>query len=380
MVQKTIKDNRITRILKVILIFILLYAFLVSISLIGHSFKGFGKEFTDMLIKTTSNPLIGFFVGLLATSIIQSSGTVTSTIVAFVASGMLSVRNAVPIVMGANIGTTVTNTLVALGHFSRREEFKRALSCSTMHDFFNILTAVVLLPIELSTHYLERTAGFFAEIFCEFSGLNIRSPLEIIIKPALNVIDRFYCDSMHLPVKLASVFMLITALLTLFFSLFYGMKIMRSLIIRRTEVVLNNVLEKNAAIVMLMGMVFTALVHSSSVTTSLLVPIVASGILSVENAFPLTLGANLGTTITAMIASLTGNVAAVTIAFTHFLFNLTGILIFYPLKILRRIPLAMAKGMGEIAYRKPLYAFLYVITTYFVIPAILIFISRTIKW
>jgi sodium-dependent phosphate cotransporter len=378
-VADTVKDNRIARTLKIIAVIILLYTFLTSISLMGHAFKGFGQPFAETLIRTTSNPFIGFFVGLLATSVIQSSGTATSMIVAFVASGTLGVRCAIPIVIGANIGTTVTNTLVALTHFSRREEFKRALSCSTMHDFFNILTAIALLPIELSTHFLERTAGFIAARFCEFSGMTVESPLKVIVKPAVNAINSIFLDVLQFERIPAYVFMLIIAILILFFSLFYGMRIMRSLIIKRTEVVLNNVLGRNAAIVMFMGLLFTALVHSSSVTTALLVPIVASGILSMENAFPITLGANLGTTITAMLAALTGNVAAVTIALVHFLFNLTGIFIFYPLRIIRRIPLAMARGMGEIAYKKPLLAFTYVLAVFFVIPGLMIFISQLLK-
>ena len=379
MVADSARDTRIIRNIKIIASILLLYTFLVSISLMSHAFKGFGREFAEMLIRTTSNPFIGFFVGLLATSIIQSSGTTTSMIVAFVASGVLSVRSAIPIVIGANIGTTVTNTLVALTHFSRREEFRRAMGCSTMHDFFNILTAAILLPIELSTHFLERTAGFLATRFCEFAGMTVHNPLDVIIKPAIRIIDRIFIDFMHLPVKLASGFMLITALIILFLSLIYGMRIMRSLVMRRTEVVLNNILGRNAALVMLMGVIFTAFVHSSSVTTAILVPIVASGILTMENAFPITLGANLGTTLTAIIASLTGNVAAVTIAFAHLLFNTTGILIIYPLKAIRRIPLAMARKMGEIACKKPFYAFMYVLTVFFIIPGFLIFISRMLK-
>ena len=225
MVQETIKETRTIRIFKVIAAIFLLYTFLLSISLMGHAFKGFGREFAETLIQTTSNPFIAFFVGLLATSIIQSSGTVTSMIVAFVAAGVLSVRSAIPIIMGANIGTTVTNTLVALGHFSRREEFKRAFSCSTMHDFFNILTAAILLPIELSTHVLERTARLLATRFCEFSGMTVKSPLDVIIKPAVRVVDGIFINFMHFPVKTASFFILIVALCMLFFSLFFVVKI-----------------------------------------------------------------------------------------------------------------------------------------------------------
>ncbi len=379
MVQDAIKENKIIRSIKILSVVMLLYTFLLSISLMSHAFKGFGSGFAETLIRTTSNPFIGFFVGLLSTSIVQSSGTVTSTIVAFVASGALSVRCAIPIIMGANIGTTVTNTLVALGHFSRREEFRRAISCSTVHDFFNLLTAMILLPLELSTHYLERTAGFLAARFCEFSGLDVKNPLDFIIKPSIKAIHGVFIDLMHIPLKIASFFMLILALTVLFLSLFYGMRVMRSLIIGRTEAILNNILGRNAALVMIMGMLFTALVHSSSVTTSMLVPIVASGILSVENAFPITLGANIGTTFTAILASLTGNAAAVTIAFAHFIFNLTGIIIFYPVKAMRKIPLSLARKMGEIAHRKPFYAFMYVFIVFFGIPGLLIFISRMLK-
>lgn len=374
--QDIYQENGMMRTLKIIAVFLLLYTFLTSISLMGHAFKGFGSGFVETLIKTTSNPFIGFFVGLLATSIIQSSGTTTSMIVAFVAADVLTVRSAIPIIMGANIGTTVTNTLVAIGHFTRREEFKRALNCSTMHDFFNIMTAAILLPLELSTHYLERTAGFLARHFCEFSGMSVESPLNVIIKPAIRAIEGFFIVFMGLPQKPASIFMLLTALAILFFSLFFGIKLMHTLVIKRTEVVFNNILGKNAVLVMFMGVLFTALVHSSSVTTSLLVPIVASGILTVENAFPVTLGANLGTTFTAILASLAGNMAAVTIAFAHLLFNMTGIILIYPIKAIRRIPLRMAAKMAEFAYRNPLYAITYVFIVFFVIPTLLILISR----
>ena len=380
MITETARSNKIIHILKIIAVIALLYTFLVSISLMSHAFKGFGREFSETLIRTTSNPFIGFFVGLLATSIVQSSGTTTSMIVAFVASGVLSVRCAIPIVMGANIGTTVTNTLVALTHVTRKEEFKRAIGCSTMHDFFNVLTAMILLPLELTTHFLERTAGFLASKFCEVSGMTVKNPLAIIVKPAINFIDGIYTNFMNLPIKVASGFMLVTALIILFLSLIYGMKIMRSLVMSRTEVVMNNILGRNAALVMFMGVIFTALVRSSSVTTAILVPLVASGIITMENAFPITLGANLGTTLTAIIASLTGNVAAVTIAFAHLIFNTTGILIIYPFKSIRKIPLTMARKMGEMAYKNPPYAFLYVLITFFLIPGLLIFISRIIKW
>ena len=79
----------------------------------------------------------------------QSSSASTSVIVGLVASGALGVEQAVPMVMGANIGTTVTNTLVSLGHVRQSAEFKRAFAAATVHDFFNVLAVSILLPIEL---------------------------------------------------------------------------------------------------------------------------------------------------------------------------------------------------------------------------------------
>ena len=114
----------LSRAFKIISVLFFLYLFFVSISLMSHAFKGFGSGFAERLIATTSNPFVGLFIGILATSIIQSSGTTTSMVVVLVASGTLSVRSAIPIVMGANIGTTVTCTLVALTHITRKEEFK----------------------------------------------------------------------------------------------------------------------------------------------------------------------------------------------------------------------------------------------------------------
>ena len=147
----------------------------------SHAFTGFGSGFAERLIATTSNPFVGLFIGILATSIIQSSGTTTSMIVAFVAAGVLSIRSAVPIIMGANIGTTVTNTLVALGHITRKEEFKRAFSGSTLHDFFNLMTVLILFPIEMSTHYLERAGLFLSSVFCNIGGAAITNPIKVII-------------------------------------------------------------------------------------------------------------------------------------------------------------------------------------------------------
>ncbi len=370
----------LSRVLKITSILFFLYLFLISISLMSHAFKGFGAGFAEQLITTTSNPFVGLFIGILATSIIQSSSTTTSMVVAFVASGVLSVRCAIPIVMGANIGTTVTNTLVALGHITRKEEFKRALSGSTIHDFFNILAVIILFPIEMTTRYLERTATFLSSIFCDVGGVQFTSPVKMVVKPAVNFIDGLVRhvtpgDSGILP----SGILLALAVVFLFLALYYIVRIMRGLVIKKVDMVFGRVIGKAVILSMFMGMLFTAIVQSSSITTSILVPLIAAGILEIEQSFPIVLGANVGTTVTAILASFTGNIAGITVAFVHLIFNLTSIIIIYPLKALRNIPLKAARFMSEKCAGHKAFAFIYVLTTFYVIPIIVILLARYFK-
>jgi sodium-dependent phosphate cotransporter len=155
---------------------------------------------------------------------------------------------------------------------------------------------------------------------------------------------------------------------------------MKSLVISKTEAVFDNVLGGNPIVGMLAGLIFTTIVQSSSITTSLLVPMMGAGIITVETVFPIVLGANIGTTTTAILASFaTGNIAAVTVAFVHFLFNTLGVLIIYNIKVFREIPIKLAKSLGEVAFHKRRYILLYVLSVFFLIPLILITISKLLK-
>lgn len=343
----------------------------------GAAFKGFGKGFAENLIATTSNPFVGLFIGILATSLIQSSSTTTSIVVGIVGSGGLTIPCAIPIIMGANIGTTVTNTLVSLGHVTKRREFMRAISGATVHDFFNLICVAIMFPLELMTGFLSKGATLMEKTFEGAGGFKATSPIKVITKPVVHwihdLIEKIAPDSS----TTVYVVMLLLSVVILFFALYYIVKLMRSLIIERAEIVLNNLISKHGIISIIIGTLFTIFVQSSSITTSLLIPLVAAGILTVEAIFPITLGANIGTTTTAILASFaTGNPAAITIAFAHFLFNLFGAIFIYPIPYFRQIPIRLAKGLGRMAAVRRWYAFAYVITLFFIIPGILILISR----
>ncbi|MBT7424256.1 MAG: Na/Pi cotransporter family protein, partial [Candidatus Marinimicrobia bacterium] len=148
--NQILSSSRLLNTLKVVAILSILYMFLVSIGMIGLGFKGLGRGFAEQLLSSSAAPLIGLFIGILATSLIQSSSTTTSLVVGMVAAGtfgndpILAVTAAIPYIMGANIGTSVTNTIVALGHIVNKNEFKRAFSASIVHDFFNVLSVIIL--------------------------------------------------------------------------------------------------------------------------------------------------------------------------------------------------------------------------------------------
>lgn len=351
----------------VVLLFIfgIIYTFLLSINLMGYAFGLLGKNFAAALIRGTSNPFVGLFIGILTTSLIQSSSCTTSILVGLVASGSMTITNAIPIVMGANIGTTVTNTIVSLAHITRKQEYKRAISGATVHDFFNLTSVIILFPLELRFHILERTARFLTPKLSYGEGLYFKSPLKIATQPAVNLLSQI----LHHPVA-----MLIFALIALFVSLWLFSYILRNYVTGKAEFYLENRLFKNSLRSFAIGLLLTAIVQSSSCTTSIIIPLVASDILSVESIFPYVLGANLGTTVTALLAAVaTSSPASLTVAVSHFLFNLFGICIVYPV---RWIPIGLAKGLGSMAYKGRYIAVIYTIVIFFLLPLLLIFIAR----
>lgn len=317
LIKNKISKEKFQIFFKIFLLILFLYLFLLAIELLGSSLKLFSGDFVEKLIITTSNPFVGLFIGIFITSIIQSSSVTTSITVGMVAGGVLTLKNAVPIIMGANIGTTVTNTIVALTHITRKEEFKRAFAAGTVHDFFNLLACAALFPLEISFHPLEKSASFLAQSFANIGGLKFVSPLKLITEPVVLFLKNL--------IPLIPI-LIILSLLLIFFALTFLVKILKSLVLKKFEIFLDKYLFRNTLTAFLLGLIFTATIQSSSAATSLVIPLAAGGLLTLSQIFPYTLGANLGTTVTAILASLvTDNQVAVSAAFTHFVFNMFGI-------------------------------------------------------
>ena len=331
-----------SKILKAVIIIASVYLFLLSIKLLGHSFKLFGKGFAETMIQMTSNPFAGLIIGIVTTSLIQSSSTTTSIVVGLVAGDALSLHNAIPIVMGANIGTTITNTIVSFGHIRNRIEFRRAFSVGLVHDLFNVCSVIILFPIEIHFHIIAKTAAKLETLFAGAGGVKMFNPLKIILDPVIDILSKLICC-----LPFANIFMIVISLALLFFALGSLIKNIRSLVLNKIELIINQYLFRNDVFGFIFGIIMTAVVQSSSVTTSLIIPLAGAGLVRIRQVFPYTLGANIGTTVTAILAALaTQNNVAITVAFSHLCFNIFGIIIFYPLKF---IPIGLAELIGRTA-------------------------------
>ena len=358
-------------------VFGLIYTFLVGVSSLESGIKVMGADTQESLFSSVSNPVAGLFIGILGTVLVQSSSASTSVIVGLVGTGALGVGDAVPMVMGANIGTTVTNTLVALAHMRQSEEFKRAFAAATVHDFFNLMAVGILLPVELATGVLSTLAENISSRLVGSAGSEWKSPIKKWVKEPVGWLKDLG-DAIGAAGNVLGTFLVIVGLVIILLSLAYITKNMRQLVADRIEASLNRVLGTGAGrVAMVLGLLITISVQSSSITTSIMIPLAAAGVVTLRNIYPVTLGANVGTTITALLAALAASrPEALTVGIVHTLFNLGGIALLYPIPAVRYIPVRAAENLARIAVQRRVIAIAYVVTAFIVIPLLGVAILR----
>ena len=361
---------------KWILIVLLVYGLLLAVSMIGSGFKIAAGDHAKELFAFASNPVTALVIGIVATALIQSSSTVTSIIVGLVAGG-LPVSIAIPMVMGANIGTTITNTIVSLGHVKAGEEFKRAFAAATIHDFFNLISVIIFLPLEIMFGFLDKAGAYLANLLVggdpmSVGGFNFIKP---IVKPVVGTLKDIF-TGVGMQDMFLGIFMIIFGIGLIFVVITYIGKILKVLMVGKAKDVLHNAVGKGPVSGIASGTLITVLVQSSSTTTSLIVPLAGSGVFTLRQIYPFTLGANIGTTITALLAAtaVSGPLAifALQIAIIHFIYNLLGVVVIYGIPFLRNIPIKAAEGLAELAVKRKLYIAVYVLSVFFIIPALLI--------
>jgi len=326
------------------------------------------KVASSTFIKATSSRFISLFIGVFATVLFQSSSTTTSLIVGMAGGGLIGLSSAIPMVMGANIGTTVTNTLVSLGHIRRKEEFRRAFASSTVHDFFNMLAVLIFFPLEMMFGFLEKSAIFLGNIFfTEISEKPFESPIKQAVSWAVNHLKGF----VHNIIDSDWILLFVSVIITLI-MLFSIVKLLRSMVLEKVEKFFDKYIFKTAIRALIFGFILTVLVQSSSITTSTIVPLAGAGVLTLRQIFPFTLGANIGTTVTSLMAALVLNPIAMVVAFSHLLFNIVGIIAIYPIKQIREIPLYCAETLADLSLKNRLIPLLYLAIVFVLIPLIII--------
>jgi sodium-dependent phosphate cotransporter len=345
-----------------------LFLFIFSIDLLTVSLSHMNNSVAQDLFQATRNPFISLFIGLLMTALIQSSSTVTASVVAVVAAGNMSLDQAVPMVMGANIGTTLTSTLVSFSYIMKKKEFKRALSAGVVHDIFNIMTVLILLPLELNFRLLSGSAIKLAHFFAPDD--NFTGPV-VYNKVFTRPVTEWISDTINIP--------FVTTILAVFI-VFAAIKILATSVYKAfvsdSFKEISNMIFKKTWLSFIYGVFFTAAVQSSTVTTSLVVPLVATKKVTLKKAFPFIVGANIGTTITAALAAIYKSEAAIALAIAHFLFNTIGAIIILSFPQLRILPVRLAIYMGKKSVKSRFLGFAYILLTFFIIPFLLIYFTQ----
>ncbi|TEW54580.1 Na/Pi cotransporter family protein [Psychromonas sp. RZ22] len=354
----------------------LVYCMLVAVSSVSGGFKIFsgGSAGAEQIFQFASNPLIALILGILATALVQSSSTVTAVTVGLVAGG-LPVSIAIPIIMGANVGTTITNSIVSIGHVRNNEDFKRAFSAATVHDFFNLIAVIIFLPLELMFHLLEKISAATSHLLIgsadmSMKGFNFMKPLT---KPGVDLISDM---ASIIPGKMAGIAMVVAGIALILFSVAFLGKVLKKVLVGKAKNILHNAIGKGPVAGISSGALVTVMVQSSSTTTSLMIPLAGSGMFTTRQIYPFTLGANIGTTITALLAAtaISGTMAeaALTIALVHFYFNALSVLVIYGTPFLRDLPIKGAERLAEVGTKNKLLALGYVIGAFFVLPGLIL--------
>lgn len=358
-----------------LLLALLVYVMLLAVSMIGSGFKYAAGDHARELFNFASNPIMGLIIGMVSTALIQSSSTVTSIIVGMVAGG-LPITIAVPMMMGANIGTSITNTLVSLGHVAKKEEFQRAFNAATIHDFFNVLSVLIFLPLEMAFGILEYLSGQIVTLIHtpEALGVSGFNPIKAATQPVTDLVSQFL---EFLPSVYPGIAKILIGIGLIMVSITYMGKIMKSLMVGKAKDLLHRSIGQGPISGITSGALMTVLVQSSSTTTSLMVPLVGAGVLKAREIYPFTLGANIGTCITALIAALgvagVNSGFALQIALVHLIYNVLGVTLIYGVPVLRNIPINLSYQLSVLAAERKMYGAAYVGGLFFAVPLGIIF-------
>lgn len=252
--------------------------FLFGMDILGKSLeKQAGSRLSNVLSRLTDNPLKGFFLGAAVTAVIQSSSAATVMVVGFVNSGLMTLHGAVGVIMGSNVGTTITSWVLSLSGLEGNSLLVRLLKPS---GFAPLLSFIGVLLYLFSKREKRRGIG---TILLGFSILMMgMETMSNAVKPLADLPE-------------------FTSLFTMF---------------------------ENPLLGILLGVLVTAAIQSSSASVGILQALATTGAVTVGSAVPIILGQNIGTCVTALLSSVGANKNARRAAMVHLYFNIVGVTLF----------------------------------------------------
>ena len=376
------------------------YLFFLSIEFVGRGMKtSFKEPIHDFLSENAAQftELVSFVMGILGTALVQSSSTVTSMCVVLTQEGIMPLAIAAGVVHGANLGTSVTSSIVAFatevrpstGNWfkdlramlfePRGKGFQRAVGTAVVHDMFNIImVTAILLLLELPFGFVLTAAEASADVIAQATsgGAGILGALKWLSPSTYTAPVSKGLIQVGVP---GSVIALVGFPL-LFFSLKGFSTRMKDAVLADTDeedvkAMGQKLLGRAPVDTFVRGLVLTILVQSSSATTSMVVPLAAMGFFRVRAIFPFILGANIGTTTTALLAA-TGAVGqpgfdeGLTIALCHLYLNVMAVFFAVAVPGVATSVRGAAYWLAEAAAKAPWVLLAYLGVLAIVFPAI----------
>ena len=247
--------------------------FLIACNMMSTNLEAAGsRRLKSLFAKTAKSKFLGVGVGAAATAIIQSSSATTVMVIGFVNAGIMTLAQAATVIFGANVGTTITGQLVALGLFG-----ENSVSTSVIFAAFAGIGAFILAFSKKDG--TQKLGGIIAGFGMLFAGLSMMSGA---------------------------------------MGYFSGLDSVKNFL----------AVFRNPALLVLIGALLTALLQSSSVMTSMSITMTVTGLITLNQGIYITMGSNIGTCVTALIAGLTSTKNAKRTALIHLIFNVSGVIVF----------------------------------------------------
>ncbi len=328
-----------------------LYLFILAIQLLKKA-SGMIAPDAKQFIFANLSPIKAIAAGWFSTTLAQSSGAVSSVAISFAGNNIIDLPTAVYILVGASMGTTITALIISLITVtSKRKDFRHGFEIALCYSIYSFFLVFIVFFLEYFFALFSRTALYLAKLFeGNFSYLRVPDIVDLITSPLVSPLS-----------ENNFLFVFVIAFLILIFALKY---IGRAIIeVLGGEVKAKNFVNRHfdsPIKAYFLGVLLTAIVFSSSITISLLVPLAVAGLIGLRRSIPFILGADLGTfTDTFLVSLIVGETNAIAAAFAYAMFAIIGAVVFLPnTNFLFRITKFTSKKLIKISRKKAFYVLL----------------------